>query len=73
MLHFDDDRLAQAIAEVNRYAAVQIVIRDPAVAAMRVSGEFRAGDPERFARTIAELRPVRVVRRSGTLELVPAG
>jgi ferric-dicitrate binding protein FerR (iron transport regulator) len=30
---------------------------------MRVSGRFRAGDPSRFAGTLAEIYPLRIVDR----------
>jgi transmembrane sensor len=59
---FDDETLAQAAAELNRYPGERIVISDPKVAALRVTGMFRAGDPERFARTLEEIYPVHVVR-----------
>ena len=70
LLRFDDETLAAAAAQVNLYSHERLVVRDPAVAAMRISGEFRAGDAMRFARTVAELRPVRVIRRGGEIELV---
>jgi transmembrane sensor len=69
LLELDDVPMGEAIAEVNRYSRDQIVIRDPAIAAMRVSGQFRAGNAERFARTVAEMKPVRVVRRDGEIEM----
>ena len=70
LLHFDDVTLDEAVAQVNRYSSVQVTIRDRHVAAMRISGEFRAGDAERFAVTVAELRPLRLVRRPAEIELV---
>jgi transmembrane sensor len=70
LLHFDDMTLGEAAAQINLYAPERIVIRDPKVASMRISGEFRAGDAMRFAGAVAELRPVRAVRRSGEVELV---
>jgi transmembrane sensor len=72
LLDFDDRPLSEAVAEVNRYASRPIVIRDPAVGGMRISGQFRAGDAERFASTVAEVHPLRVVRREGEIELAPA-
>lgn len=69
LLHFDDVPLAEAVAEVNRYSPVQIVIPNRQVAALRVSGEFRAGDGARFAETVAELHPIRVIRRADSIEL----
>jgi len=73
LIAFDDEPLGEAVAEINRYSRDQLVIRDPAVAAMRISGQFRAGEAERFARTLAEVHPVRVVRRGSELEIVPTG
>jgi transmembrane sensor len=71
---FDNETLAAAVAEINRYSTQQIVVRDPAVAALRVTGRFRGGDAERFGRTVGEVHPVEVVRLGpDRLELVPRG
>jgi transmembrane sensor len=68
---FDNDTLAEAVVEINRYSSQQLVIRDPAVASLRVTGQFRTGDAERFGRTVGEIHPVRLVRRAPNLiELV---
>jgi transmembrane sensor len=69
-LHFDDVTLAEAAAEMNRYSRDQIIIRDPEVAALRISGEFAAGEGVDFATSIAGLHPVRPVRRAQGIELV---
>jgi transmembrane sensor len=69
---FDNDTLAAAVAEINRYSSQQLVVRDQASAALRVTGRFRSGDAERFGRTVGEIHPVDMVRRGpGHLELVP--
>jgi transmembrane sensor len=73
LIDFNDEPLAEAVAEVNRYSRDQLVIRDPAVAALRISGQFRAGEAERFARTVAEVHAVRLIRRGNRIELAPAG
>ncbi len=71
---FDDDTLADAAAELNRYPGDRLIVRDRKVAGLRISGRFKAGDAERFARTLEQVHPVRVVRRSGQeIEIVPAG
>lgn len=72
LIKFDDQTLAEAAAVMNRYSNDQIVIRDPAIAAMRVSGQFRAGDTERFARTLSEMHGLRFVRQASRIELAPA-
>jgi transmembrane sensor len=69
---FDNDTLAAAVAEINRYSSQQLVVRNRAVAALRVTGRFRSGDAARFARIVGEIHPVDIVRRSpDLLELVP--
>jgi transmembrane sensor len=69
LITLDDAPLSDAVAQINRYSTAQIVIRDNQLREVRVSGQFRTGDAERFARTISELYPVRIVRRSGTIEM----
>ncbi|HTG38412.1 FecR family protein [Sphingomonas sp.] len=59
-LAFRDETLAGAAAEMNRYTTRPLLVGDDAAAAMRLSGLYRAGDPEAFARSVALLLPVRV-------------
>jgi len=74
VLDFDDEPLSEAVAVMNRYSLQeQLVIHDPGVAALRLSGEFRAGDPERFAQTLAELYNLHLVRHANDIELIPTG
>lgn len=73
LLSFDDQPLAEAAAVMNRYSRDQIVIGDPAVASIRVSGQFRAGDADRFAQTLAELYGLKPVRRANEIKLVRGG
>lgn len=69
-VQFDDVPLAAAIESVNRTSRVKLAATDPRVARLRLSGRFRVGDPERFARTVADLLSLRVVRVSkGRIEL----
>jgi transmembrane sensor len=72
LISFEDTPLSAAIVEVNRYSRQQIVIRDPQVGRMMVSGQFRAGDADRFASTIAEIRSVHLVRQGDRIEIAPA-
>jgi transmembrane sensor len=70
---FDDVTLRAAAAELNRYSNDRLVVRDPQVAGLRVTGMFRTGDPERFGRALAQIYPVRAVRRGGNeVEIVPS-
>lgn len=62
--------LAEAVAEVNRYTDRPLAIADPSIAGYRVTGVFRTGDPDRFARSVAEVLPVEVQAGSdGSLTL----
>lgn len=57
--------------DLNRYTRAQVIIKDPKVAALRITGMFRTGDIQRFGRTIAAILPVRPVKRDAdTYELV---
>jgi transmembrane sensor len=71
LVTFRNDTLAAAAAELNRYSSTALVVRDPRVARLRVTGSFKAGDPGRFARTVEQIHPVRSLRREGgAVELV---
>lgn len=70
LIYFDDQPLAEAAAVMNRYSRDQIVITDPEVASLRVSGQFRAGDAQRFATSLAEMHSLRSIRRADEVELV---
>jgi transmembrane sensor len=71
LINFDNDPLSDAVAVMNRYSQEQIVIESAIVRSLRVSGQFRAGETERFAETLAEMNELRAVRRDGQIELVP--
>lgn len=58
-LVFDETALADAIAEFNRYNERKIVIRDPRIAAMRLTGKFRSNNFEAFVRLLEESFPIR--------------
>jgi transmembrane sensor len=73
-VEFDDVLLEAAVAEMNRYSRDPVVIRDPRVAALRVSGVFRTGQLDRFLETVSELLPVAVDRDAGRkIELTWSG
>src|SRR5262249_8377393 len=53
-LTFHDTLLATAVDELNRYNKHKIVIQDPQVAAIRISGTFRAVNYRAFVRVLGE-------------------
>lgn len=65
MLSFDDARLADAVAELNRYSARKITLAAPALGELKLSGGFRAGDVDRFAEAVALTFGLDVVAQPG--------
>ena len=61
---FENEKLADAAAEMNRYTTMKLAVDDPTIAGLRMSGVYRVGDNASFARSVATLLPV-------TLEIFP--
>jgi transmembrane sensor len=59
VLMFRDQSLLDVAAEFNRYNQRKIVIRDPAVASLKIEGNFRATNVEAFVRLVESAFPVR--------------
>jgi transmembrane sensor len=72
ILQFTDTPLAEAVAELNRYSKLQIVITDDRLGAERLSGAFRADEPELFVSAVSIFLPVTVARRGDLIEIAPA-
>ena len=66
---FHDDSLATVAEEANRYSAIRLVIADPEVARLRVSGMYRMGDNVALGRSLASLLAVRVRTIDGAVLL----
>lgn len=74
VIQFDNISLAEAVAQMNRYTEQKLVVNDPKVGALRVSGAFRTDDPMRFATTLTTLYPVRLVPLAdGRIEIAARG
>lgn len=56
----DNTRLADAVAEMNRYAHVRLVVDGVAAGNIPVSGTFRAGASADFAQAVARTFNLRV-------------
>ena len=50
ILMFRDQTLAEAAAEFNRYNERKLVIKDPAIANLKIEGNFRATNVDAFVR-----------------------
>jgi transmembrane sensor len=57
---FEDSSLIEAAEELNRYSDRRLIIADPAVATMRISGVFSTNDVGEVAKAIAELHGLKV-------------
>lgn len=55
MISAEDVPVRDIVAQLNRYLARPLVITDPAVADLKISGEFRLDDPQGFASAIAAM------------------
>lgn len=71
IVQFDNVTLADAATELNRYSTTQIRVPDPDLAAERLSGTFRTGEPEEFVANIALFLPVGTERSGQYITLVP--
>jgi transmembrane sensor len=65
----DDTPLTQAVAELNRYDTARLVIDDPRVARLRVSGIYHTGNNREFALLLAKLYGVSCADRGGRIIL----
>lgn len=69
---FDDVRLDQVLAEFGRYGPVHLSVREPAVAAMRVTGTFDPRRLDNFAHLLPWVLPVQLRKGEGGVEVVRA-
>ncbi len=68
-VYFSETPLREAVADMNRYTQTRLVITSPGVADMPVSGVFRAGSSESFARALSLAYPLRVQARGDVIEI----
>ena len=72
-LILDDTQLANAVAEMNRYSPVPLVIARAQDARLLVSGLFQVGDSLSFAHAVAEMHGLRVVETGAVILLSGPG
>lgn len=63
-LVFDNERLADAAARVNRYGQTRILLRDASLGDLRITGLFNAGDQDAFVEAITAYLPLIAERRA---------
>jgi transmembrane sensor len=69
VLMFRNQSLQEAVAEFNRYNKRKIVIQDPAVASLKIEGNFRATNVEAFVRLLESGFPLRAETQSDQIVL----
>ena len=69
LLIFDGEDLAEAAAQVNRYASVPIVVDDEKLGQYAFVGVFRIGESKAFADSAAAAFDARVVEEGGAYHL----
>jgi transmembrane sensor len=71
-LIFDGDRLADVIAEMNRYSREKLVIADASLENRKVSGVFEPANDWAFAKALEAYGIARATRQSGTTIVLDA-
>jgi transmembrane sensor len=69
---FDNARLADAVAELNRYSNTRVELADPKIAQLHLSGAFATGSPALFIEAVTSYFPVRVVSADDRLVVLSA-
>jgi transmembrane sensor len=69
---FLGETLHEAVLQINRYNRQQLVIADPEIGRLRVSGTFAATDPKSFVASLEKPLHVRANPRPDTIRLVSA-
>ena len=70
-LVFEDERFGDVIQEVNRYSSVKLIVIDPDLADVHISGVFRAGRAETFVDALRSSYPVKATAVGGGLLVEP--
>jgi transmembrane sensor len=68
---FDGERLADAVAEIERYTDARITISDPAIGDLRVGGRFRTADLQEFFDALQTALPLSVQHTSSGVIIEP--
>lgn len=66
---FDDATLAEALDEFRRYGDPGVVINDPAVAGLRITGSFDLRRFDSFVNALTQMLPVELRHRDGATEI----
>lgn len=70
-ISFVNTPLAQVLAELERYGSTGLTVRDPAVAALRLSGTFDPRNAQALQRVLPAALPVRLEGTAAFVEVLP--
>ncbi len=68
----DDAPLGETVADLNRYGGLQIVLADPKLASIRVSGVFHTGRPDDFVEAVTNSFPVEIASKDASTIVLKA-
>lgn len=68
-LVFRSTPLDEAVTEVNRYGPDHLVLADPSLAQLKISGEFRIGNTDALVRALQSVYPIRAERDRSSGEI----
>jgi len=68
---FENGRLSDAIAEMNRYSTMKLAIVDSDTGELRLSGIYAVGDNLSFAHSVSRLLPIKIVQEDGRIDILP--
>jgi transmembrane sensor len=68
---FENGRLSDAVAEMNRYSTTKLTIVNSDTGDLRVSGIYAVGDNLSFANSVSRLLPVKIVQEEGRIDILP--
>ena len=68
---FENGRLSDAVAEMNRYSTTKLTIVNSDMGELRVSGIYAVGDNLSFANSVSRLLPVKIVQEEGRIDILP--
>jgi transmembrane sensor len=69
---FDNTRLSDAVAELNRYSNTKIELADPKIAQLHLSGAFATGRPALFIEAVTSYFPIQIVHTDDHLVVLSA-
>ena len=67
---FSDTPLSDAVAEMNRYGGPRLILADPGIASLKVSGVFATNDTGEFAHAVATLHGLHVAEDAQALRIM---